>query len=47
MSLDFGFEGIRSTAFGVGRETEESEAFFLLPVDDEVQTDLALRMRRP
>ena len=40
MPLDFNFEEILHTEFGVGREVNGVESFSLLPVDAEVQTAL-------
>jgi hypothetical protein len=40
MALNFNLDGIRSTAFGVGRDEEDGESFLLIPVDAEVQNAL-------
>jgi hypothetical protein len=41
MPLNFNLEGIRSTAFGVGRDEEDGESFSLIPVDADVQEALS------
>lgn len=40
MPLNFNFDRVRSTEFGVGRDSEDIEAFSLIPVDAEVQNAL-------
>lgn len=41
MPLNFRFDRIRSTSFGVGHEDDEADSFSLVPVDAEVQNALA------
>ena len=40
MTLDFNFEPIQSTEFGVGRENDNGQSFALVPVDASVQSAL-------
>lgn len=40
MTLDFSFDSIKSTEFGVGRENDEGQEFTLVPVDTSVQSAL-------
>ena len=40
MPLNFNLDAIRSTEFGVGRDTEDEDAFSLIPVDGDVQEAL-------
>ena len=41
MKLDFDFESVQVTEFGVGLETDDAQSFYLVPVDGDVQ--IALR----
>jgi hypothetical protein len=40
MPLNFRFDGVRSSAFGVGHEGDEQNVFYMVPVDADVQTAL-------
>ena len=40
MTLNFNFESIQSTDFGVGRDDDAGETFSLIPIDGNVQDAL-------